>query len=154
ETFHGVTIPDETCRLAAVLSERYITDRYLPDKDIDLIDEACSRLNLEEPANSDVPDLHDELDSISKRQDDLRETARDEKAYAEMAALRTRELEAQSRLHTLRSRTVPTLDAEYLDGVIELWTGIPASRVQAQELGRINGMEERVKKRVIEQDEA
>src|SRR5699024_10193962 len=71
ETFHGVTIPDETCRLAAVLSERYITDRYLPDKAIDLIDEACSRLNLEEPAISEVPALQDELDSISKRQDDL-----------------------------------------------------------------------------------
>ena len=154
ETFHGVTIPDETCRLAAVLSERYITDRYLPDKAIDLIDEACSRLNLEEPAISEVPALQDELDSISKRQDDLLQAAQDEKAYAEMASLRSRELQIQSRLDTLRARPVPTLDAEHLAGVIELWTGIPASRVQAQELGRLNGMEERLKKRVIGQDEA
>ena len=154
ETFHGVTIPDETCRLAAVLSERYITDRYLPDKAIDLIDEACSRLNLEEPAISEVPALQDELDSISKRQDDLLQAAQDEKAYAEMASLRSRELQIQSRLDTLRARPVPTLDAEHLAGVIELWTGTPASRVQAQELGRLNGMEERLKKRVIGQDEA
>ena len=154
ETFHGVTIPDETCRLAAVLSERYITDRYLPDKAIDLIDEACSRLNLEEPAISEVPALQDELDSISKRQDDLLQAAQDEKAYAEMASLRSRELQIQSRLDTLRARPVPTLDAEHLAGVIELWTGIPAARVQAQELGRLNGMEERLKKRVIGQDEA
>ena len=154
ETFHGVTIPDEVCRLAAALSERYITDRYLPDKAIDLIDEACSRLNLDEPAISEIPALQDELDGIAKKQDDLLQETQDEKTYAEMANLRSRELQIQSRLDDLRARPVPALDAEHLAAVIELWTGIPASRVQAQELGRLNGMEDRLKKRVIGQDEA
>ena len=154
ETFHGVTIPDEVCRLAAALSERYITDRYLPDKAIDLIDEACSRLNLDEPAISEIPALQDELDGIAKKQDDLLQETQDEKTYAEMANLRSRELQIQSRLDDLRARPVPALDAEHLAAVIELWTGIPASRVQAQELGRLNGMEDRLKQRVIGQDEA
>ena len=154
ETFHGVTIPDEICRLAAVLSERYITDRYLPDKAIDLIDEACSRLNLEEPAISEIPALQDELDGISAKQDDLLQETQDEAVYAEMANLRSRELQIQNRLDELRGHLAPTLDAEHLAGVIELWTGIPASRVQAQELNRLNGMEERLQKRVIGQDEA
>lgn len=154
ETFHGVTIPDEVCRLAAALSERYITDRYLPDKAIDLIDEACSRLNLDEPAISEIPALQDELDGIAKQQDDLLQETQDEKTYAEMANLRSRELQIQSRLDELRARPVPALDAEHLAAVIELWTGIPASRVQAQELGRLNGMEDRLKQRVIGQDEA
>ncbi len=154
ETFHGVTIPDEVCRLAAVLSERYITDRYLPDKAIDLIDEACSRLNLDEPAISEIPALQDELDGIEKKQDELLQETQDEKTYAEMANLRSRELQIEQKLSELRARPVPALDAEHLASVIELWTGIPASRVQAQELGRLNGMEDRLKKRVIGQDEA
>lgn len=154
ETFHGVTIPDEVCRLAAALSERYITDRYLPDKAIDLIDEACSRLNLDEPAISEIPALQDELDGIAKKQDALLQETQDEKTYAEMANLRSRELQIQSRLDELCARPIPALDAEHLAAVIELWTGIPASRVQAQELGRLNGMEDRLKKRVIGQDEA
>lgn len=154
ENFHGVTIPDETCRLAATLSERYITDRYLPDKAIDLIDEACSRLNLEEPAVSEQPMLQDELESISKKQDELLQETQDEKTYEEMASLRSRELQIENRLEELQGKPTPALDLEHLAGVIELWTGIPASRVQAQELSRLKGMEERIKRRVIGQDEA
>lgn len=154
ENFHGVTIPDETCRLAATLSERYITDRYLPDKAIDLIDEACSRLNLEEPAISEMPALKDELETISKKQDDLLQETQDEKTYEEMAGLRSRELQIQNRLDELQDKPTPQLDLEHLAGVIELWTGIPASRVQAQELSRLKGMEERIKQHVIGQNEA
>ncbi len=154
ENFHGVTIPDETCRLAATLSERYITDRYLPDKAIDLIDEACSRLNLDEPGISELPELEEELESIGRKQDDLLQEAQDEKTYEEMAGLRSRELQIQNRLEELRGKSAPTLEAEHLAGVIELWTGIPASRVQVQELSKLKGMEERLKSRVIGQDEA
>lgn len=154
ENFHGVTIPDETCRLAATLSERYITDRYLPDKAIDLIDEACSRLNLDEPGISEIPELEEELDTVSKKQDDLLQETQDEKTYEEMAGLRSRELQIQNRLDELKGKPTPTLEAEHLAGVIELWTGIPASRVQVQELSKLKGMEERIKSRVIGQDEA
>ena len=143
ENFHGVTIPDETCRMAATLSERYITDRYLPDKAIDLIDEACSRLNLEEPTISEMPALQDELETISKQQDELLQETQDEKTYEQMAGLRSRELQIQNRLDELQEKPTPQLDLEHLAGVIELWTGIPASRVQAQVLSRLKGMEER-----------
>lgn len=154
ETFHGVQISDEICRLAAVLSERYITDRYLPDKAIDLIDEACSRLNLDEPAISELPALQDELEAISAQQDDLLQQNQSEEVYAKMAGLRSRELQIQARLDELHAHPAPALDAEHLAAVIELWTGIPASRVQAQELGRLSGMESRLQARVIGQDEA
>ena len=154
ENFHGVTIPDETCRMAATLSERYITDRYLPDKAIDLIDEACSRLNLEEPTISEMPALQDELETISRQQDELLQETQDEKTYEQMAGLRSRELQIQNRLDELQEKPTPQLDLEHLAGVIELWTGIPASRVQAQELSRLKGMEERIRQRVIGQNEA
>ena len=154
EKHHCVRVPDPIVASVVQLSERYITDRYLPDKAIDLIDEACSRLNLDEPAISEIPALQDELDGIAKKQDDLLQETQDEKTYAEMANLRSRELQIQNRLDELRARPVPALDAEHLAAVIELWTGIPASRVQAQELGRLNGMEDRLKQRVIGQDEA
>lgn len=154
ENFHGVTIPDETCRMAATLSERYITDRYLPDKAIDLIDEACSRLNLEEPTISEMPALQDELETISKQQDELLQETQDEKTYEQMAGLRSRELQIQNRLDELQEKPTPQLDLEHLAGVIELWTGIPASRVQAQELSRLKGMEERIRQCVIGQNEA
>ena len=62
ETFHGVTVSDEMCRRAAEMSERYITDRFLPDKAIDLIDEACSRLNLDSPQLSEIPALQTEME--------------------------------------------------------------------------------------------
>lgn len=154
ENFHGVTISDETCRMAATLSERYITDRYLPDKAIDLIDEACSRLNLEEPTISEMPALQDELETISRQQDELLQETQDEKTYEQMAGLRSRELQIQNRLDELQEKPTPQLDLEHLAGVIELWTGIPASRVQAQELSRLKGMEERIRQRVIGQNEA
>ncbi len=153
ETFHGVCVPDEMCTLAAELSERYITDRFLPDKAIDLIDEACSRLNLDSPQIAEVPRLQKQLDDYAAERDILFEEDRAEH-YARIAELKSLILQTEDHLAEARAKPVPEINAEHLAGVIELWTGIPAAKVQAQELERLRGMEARLQSRVVGQDEA
>lgn len=157
ETFHGVQVPDDICRRAAEMSERYITDRFLPDKAIDLIDEACSRLNLDSPQLSEIPALQTELEGLQTQLDLLTQSsARDEQedTYARIASCRQRLLQVESRLHELMCKPAPTVDEQMLASVIELWTGIPAAKVAAKESARLRGMEERLKSHVIGQDEA
>ena len=157
ETFHGVTVSDEMCRRAAEMSERYITDRFLPDKAIDLIDEACSRLNLDSPQLSEIPALQTEMEGLQTQLDLLTQSsARDEQedTYARIASCRQRLLQVEGRLHELLTKPAPAVDEQLLAEVIEIWTGIPASKVAAQESARLKGMEERLKAHVIGQDEA
>lgn len=154
ETFHGVSVPDAMCGLAAELSERYITDRCLPDKAIDLIDEACSRLNLDSPQIAEVPRLQKLLDDYESERDALSVGSQSEQTYARMAELKSLMLQTEDKLSEARAQPVPEIDAEHLAGVIELWTGIPASKVQAHELERLRGMEDRLRARVVGQDKA
>ena len=157
ETFHGVTVSDEMCRRAAEMSERYITDRFLPDKAIDLIDEACSRLNLDSPQLSEIPALQTEMEGLQTQLDLLTQSsARDEQedTYARIASCRQRLLQVEGRLHELLTKPAPAVDEQLLAEVIEIWTGIPASKVAAQESARLKGMEDRLKAHVIGQDEA
>ncbi|MCB6365958.1 ATP-dependent Clp protease ATP-binding subunit [Intestinibacillus massiliensis] len=154
ETFHGVTISDAICRQAAQLSERYITDRFLPDKAIDLIDEACSRVNLENPAVGEIPRLQNELDKLEEEREALLQEEQNERTYERMAMLQSHALQVQGQLDTLRQKPAPALDAEHLAQVIELWTGIPASKVCEIEFSRLQTLEERLKEHVIGQDEA
>ncbi len=157
ENFHGVIVPDEMCVRAAELSERYITDRFLPDKAIDLIDEACSRLNLDSPELSEIPALHGELDSLKTQIDLLMQTAQKEEleeTYERIASCRSRLLQVEARLNDLNGQPAPSIDEQGLANVIELWTGIPASKVAAKESARLKGMEDRLKARIIGQDEA
>ncbi|MFQ7241399.1 ATP-dependent Clp protease ATP-binding subunit [Agathobaculum sp.] len=157
ETFHGVTVSDEICRRAAEMSERYITDRFLPDKAIDLIDEACSRLNLDSPQLSEIPALQTEMEGLQTQLDLLTQSsARNEQedTYARIASCRQRLLQVEGRLHELLTKPAPAVDEQLLAEVIEIWTGIPASKVAAQESARLKGMEERLKAHVIGQDEA
>ena len=157
ETFHGVQVPDDICRRAAEMSERYITDRFLPDKAIDLIDEACSRLNLDSPQLSEIPALQTEMESLQTQLDLLTQSsARDEQedTYARIASCRQRLLQVEGRLHELLCKPAPMVDEQLLASVIELWTGIPAAKVAAQESARLKGMEDRLKAHVIGQDEA
>ena len=151
EQFHGVVIPEEMCDLAASLSERYITDRFLPDKAIDLIDEAGSRLNLDSPALSEIPALEDELAEVTRAHDEMANADPEKQDYAKLAEYKSRTLQLEGRLHELRSQPAPAIGPEHLAAVIELWTGIPASKVQSQELRRLNGMEERLAAHVIGQ---
>ena len=157
ETFHGVTVSDEMCRRAAEMSERYITDRFLPDKAIDLIDEACSRLNLDSPQLSEIPALQTEMEGLQTQLDLLTQSsARNEQedTYARIASCRQRLLQVEGRLHELLTKPAPAVDEHLLAEVIEIWTGIPASKVAAQESARLKGMEDRLKAHVIGQDEA
>ncbi len=157
ETFHGVTVSDEICRRAAEMSERYITDRFLPDKAIDLIDEACSRLNLDSPQLSEIPALQAELESLQTQLDLLTQSSArtdQEDTYARIAACRQRLLQVEGRLHELLTQPAPAVDEQLLASVIEIWTGIPASKVAAQESARLRDMESRLKSHVIGQDEA
>lgn len=157
ETFHGVTVSDEMCRRAAEMSERYITDRFLPDKAIDLIDEACSRLNLDSPQLSKIPELQTELERLQAQLDDLTQSSarsEDEETYAKIASCRSRILQVEAELHELLCKPAPQVDEQLLAEVIEIWTGIPASKVAAQESERLRDMESRLKSHVIGQDEA
>ena len=137
ESFHGVKISEGILRQAVVLSERYITDRFLPDKAIDLIDEACSDLNLKDPDISRRMQLQRELDD-----------------YARMAELKSRELQLNTELTALCEKGDPQLSMENLAHVIELWTKIPASRIREQEFQRLSQLEQRLKGHIIGQDEA
>ena len=157
ETFHGVTVSDEMCRRAAEMSERYITDRFLPDKAIDLIDEACSRLNLDSPQLSEIPELQNELERLQAQLDELTQSSarsEEEETYAKIASCRSRILQVEAQLHDLLCKPAPAVDEQLLAEVIEIWTGIPASKVAAPESARLRDMENRLKSHVIGQDEA
>ena len=153
ESYHGCTISDEMCRQSVLLSERYITDRYLPDKAIDLIDEACSDLNLHNQAYVRIAEIEHDLKEIGEQRDGITQNAA-ETDYAALAELKSREVKLNDELDTLKKEPVPALTMEQLARVIELWTGIPASRIQEREFERLSKLEERLKSRVVGQDEA
>ena len=155
EKFHGVKISEGILRQAVVLSERYITDRFLPDKAIDLIDEACSDLNLKDPDISRRMQIQRELDDYEKERTMLEE--KEEKVegdYARMAELKSREMQLSTELTALCEKGDPQLSMENLAHVIELWTKIPASRIREQEFQRLSQLERRLKDHIIGQDEA
>ncbi len=154
ERHHGVVIPDEAARQAVLLSERYITDRFLPDKAIDLIDEACSDINLRNPSIAKVEQLKKDISSIRGEHDDLMNKIGDTGTYQRMAYLKSREMQLSDKLSKLQTEGPPKLTTEDLARVIELWTKIPASRVCEEEFSRLSGLETRLKSRIIGQDEA
>ncbi len=155
ETFHGVVISPEIARQAVLLSERYITDRFLPDKAIDLIDEACSDVNLKnknigrlEALKKEHADYDLELSMLTenaeKTQDD----------YARMAELRSRNLQLDSEITELEKLPKPALTIDNLARIIELWTKIPASKIRAQEYEQLLNLDAELKKHIVGQDEA
>ena len=155
ERYHGVKIPGGMLRQAVLLSERYIIDRFLPDKAIDLIDEACSDLNLKDKGISRRMEIQRELEDYEKERTMLEE--KEEKAeadYARMAELKSRELQLNAELQALCAQGDPQLSMENLAHVIELWTKIPASRVREQEFQRLSHLEDRLKSHIIGQDQA
>ena len=155
EKFHGVKMSEGILRQAVLLSERYITDRFLPDKAIDLIDEACSDLNLKDPDISRKMEIQRELDDYGKERTMLEEKEeKSEGDYARMAELKSRDLQLSTELENLNEKGDPQLSMENLAHVIELWTKIPASRIREQEFQRLSQLEERLKQHIIGQDEA
>ena len=226
ENYHFVSISPQMCRLAVTMSERYITDRFLPDKAIDLIDEACSDVNLHNTNLAREAQVRKELDGLSKERDRMvsesndreykrqnslkaneqkqaelrrqlgklneehaalsaapdqeaglrdneREAARlqrelsalnkdhislstgtDGNQYERLAEMKSRQLQLEEELHKLEAQSAPPLTVEHLARVIELWTKIPASQIQEAEYERLAKLEDRLKERIIGQDEA
>ena len=157
EAYHGVKISDGILRQAVLLSERYITDRFLPDKAIDLIDEACSDLNLKDADISRRMEIQRELDDYEKERNMLEEQSAQDGSdpdYERMAFLKSKEMQLHTELDALLEKGDPQLSMENLAHVIELWTKIPASRIREQEFQRLSHLESRLKEHIIGQDEA
>ncbi len=157
EAYHGVKISDGILRQAVLLSERYITDRFLPDKAIDLIDEACSDLNLKDADISRRMEIQRELDDYEKERNMLEEQSAQDGSdpdYERMAFLKSKEMQLHTELDALLEKGDPQLSMENLAHVIELWTKIPASQIREQEFQRLSQLESRLKEHIIGQDEA
>ena len=153
EAYHGVTLSDAVLRRAVSLSERYITDRFLPDKAIDLIDEAGAATALANKKADEYADLQKELSRLQAEE----ETAMNAESIDYEVLANTRALMAQTQQQADAIRAAATaapVTEEALAKVIELWTGIPASKVQESELGRLSRLEEALRARVIGQEEA
>lgn len=154
EGFHGVKIPDEIIKKAVLLSERYVTDRYLPDKAIDLLDEACACASL---ANKAVDELYNANKKLAEYNDQLEELESDVEHpdYEKQAMVR---VEIEKYKNIAAGLYEPASDCTVTDAdiakVIELWTGIPASKVQESDLKKLAGLEDALNKRIIGQEEA
>jgi len=153
EMFHGVLITPAVARQAVWLSERYITDRFLPDKAIDLIDEACSDLNLRTPSIHEADCIRQEMGRIKAEREKLI-TNSTPAAYERLAAIKSREMLISRRLEDLTKHGPPALTVEHLARVIEQWTKIPAASIEAEEHRRLADLEVRLKRHIIGQDEA
>ena len=152
ESFHGVKIPEGILRQAVLLSERYITDRFLPDKAIDLIDEACSDMNLKDRDINRRQEIVRELEDYAKERE-LLEGA-EEPNFERLAELKSRELQLQTELDELTAHGSPELTMENLARVIELWTKIPASKIREEEFKRLSELDQRLRTKIVGQDEA
>ncbi|MFN3928918.1 MAG: ATP-dependent Clp protease ATP-binding subunit, partial [Thermoflexus sp.] len=155
EEHHKLTITDEAIEAAARLSARYIPDRYLPDKAIDLIDEAAARVRMYKAARwPSLQKVYNELRMVQRE----REEALAERRYEDVTDLKAREEELQLQLQQLRMRSEidegPKVTAEDIAEVVSMWTGIPVSRIAGDESQRLLQMEEELKKRIVGQDEA
>ena len=153
EQYHKVNVSDEMCRKAVTLSERYITDRYLPDKAIDLIDEACSDVNLKNPYIERAASIEKELADLDKERDLLLADT-DNDNFARLAAIRSMSLQLTDEQHMLQAKGKPELTEDSLARVIELWTKIPASSIREDEYARLGELHLRLKKHIIGQNEA
>ena len=164
EQFHGVSIPQGVLRQAVLLSERYITDRYLPDKAIDLIDEACSDRNLHDPEINRRMELEQELSNLIFERENLMsaqpadgqqftEQELDQR-YERIAELRSQELRVTDELNAIRAKGMPELTMENIARVIEMWTKIPASKIKEEEFKRLAELDQRQRPHVLGQEEA
>ena len=163
EDYHGVKISDEMCAEAVRLSERYITDRFLPDKAIDLIDEACSDVNLKDEsinrrieAQRDLDNLRFEREALMSAEPPKGEDADEQlnKRYERITILRGKEMTREKELKELDESGRPELTVDNLARIIELWTKIPASSIKVDEFRRLEGLGDRLRAHIVGQDEA
>lgn len=164
ENYHGVAIPEGVLRQAVMLSERYITDRFLPDKAIDLIDEACSDMNLHDASINRRLEVKRDLENVTFERETLMSAEPEEgkeyteaeldARYARIAELRSQEMRLQAELEELNAKGMPELTMENIARVIEMWTKIPASKIKEEEFKRLAELEQRLKSHIVGQDEA
>ena len=163
EDYHGVKISDEMCAEAVRLSERYITDRFLPDKAIDLIDEACSDVNLKDEsinrrieAQRDLDNLRFEREALMSAEPPKGEDADEQlnKRYERITILRGKEMTREKELKELNESGRPELTVDNLARIIEMWTKIPASSIKVDEFRRLEGLGDRLRAHIVGQDEA
>ena len=151
--FHSVAISPEIARQCVILSERYITDRFLPDKAIDLLDEACSDVNLRCKEISQLAELKKERDDYELELKMLTDDTENEH-YERLATIRSKLLRIAADIERLEQLPQPQVTMENLARIIELWTKIPASKIKAQEYEQIKGLAGRLKTHIVGRDEA
>ena len=160
EEYHGIKIPDSVLSYAVKLSERYITDRFLPDKAIDLIDEAASHISLSSPQINERAQLIDEKKALEAEHAELETKAADgsdvkPEVYERLAEVKARELQIENRINEITPACESVeMKVSDLADVIEIWKGIPASTINEDEFAGLENLEDRLRKRIIGQDEA
>ena len=160
EEFHSIRIPDEVVARAVTLSERYITDRYLPDKAIDLLDEAASHLSLTSPVLNETQQIREELLTLREQREALEaDTPSDDKeaqrCYEDIAQIKSKEIKLSERLREIEPDIVTVVLSEAdIAEVIEIWTGIPATDISENEFEQIDKLADRLKTKIVGQDEA
>ena len=154
ENYHRVRISDELVKKTVILSERYITDRFLPDKAIDLLDEACTCANLRNKAISDLEIAEKKLTELKEDEEDLMNTQTDPD-YEAIAKVKSEIVKYETDMEGLTERANDNEVTEVdIAKVIELWTGVPSSKIIESDLKKLAGLEESLRKKVIGQDEA
>jgi len=157
EDYHRITVPDSVIMRTVMLSERYITDRYLPDKAIDLLDEAAASLSLSSSAINESYSIREELLKLKEEREEAEAATEknEDKKYERIAKIKSKEMALSDRLSALESECKKvTLSLEDIASVIEVWTGIPATTIKENEFRLIDKLEERLRSRIIGQNEA
>lgn len=153
ESFHNVKISDEIVRRCVVMAERYITDRYLPDKAIDLMDEASSCCNMENKKLIEYSELSRKLEQLDQQETEMQQAENVD--YEKLAELRSERLRLKDQAEAVEQEALSAeVTVDHVAKVIELWTGIPASKIKETELAKVAGLAEALKTKVIGQDEA
>ena len=151
--YHSVSISPEIARQCVVLSERYITDRFLPDKAIDLLDEACSDVNLRCKELSQLAELRKERDDYELELRMLNEETENQN-FERMATIRSKLCQLAAQIEELEKKPLPAVTMDNLARIIELWTKIPASKIKAQEYQQLKALSDRLRQHIVGQDEA
>ena len=156
EAHHHVTVPADVLNATVLLAERYITDRFLPDKAIDLLDEACACCNLAHPVISEYLEMQKEMDRLKAEEADLAEADANEPIDYEQAAERkTRLAQLENELPAKQAAASEIcVSMDDVARVIELWTGIPAVKIRESEFVKLASLEDALKQKIVGQDEA
>ena len=153
EDYHHVRISDDIVRRCVVMSERYITDRYLPDKAIDLMDEAASCCNMENKKLIEYSELSRRIEEERAKETEMQQSANAD--YEKLAGQRSEILRLEEKVKEIEPEAMSAeVTVDHVARVVELWTGIPASKIKETDLQKVAGLAETLKKKVIGQDEA